>query len=154
MRYLVIFLLGGLTTFGFHPTSSVSMAQVARVIDGDTADLADGRRVRYIGIDAPETEHEKKPASCFGKEAKEENKRLIEGKTVRLEKDTSEKDKYGRLLRYIYVDNVFVNDYLVRQGFARIDTIPPDVKSQEQFLEAQREAKGQGRGLWSKKCFH
>lgn len=152
-RYLVIFLLGGLTAFGFRPTSSVSTAQVARVIDGDTVDLADGRRVRYIGIDAPETEHEKKPASCFGKEAKEENRRLVDGKTVRIEGDVSETDKYGRLLRYVYVGSPageFVNDYLVRQGFARIDTVPPDVKFQQKFLEAQREAKGQRRGLWAK----
>lgn len=160
-RYLVIFLLGGLTALGFNfslpnevtiseGVASTTVAQVGRVIDGDTIELFDGRRVRYIGIDTPEMEDTRKEVKCFAKEAKEENVRLVDGKTVRLKKDVSETDKYGRLLRYVYVGDVFINEYLIRQGFARIDTIPPDVKFQQQFLGAQREAKGQGRGLWAK----
>lgn len=162
-RYLVIFFLGGLTALGFNfslpnevtiseGAASTTVAQVGRVIDGDTIELIDGRRVRYIGIDTPEMGDPRKNVECFAKEAMEENKKLVERQTVRLEKDTSEMDKYGRLLRYVYVGDVFINDYLVRQGFARIDTVPPDVKFQQQFLEAQREAKGQGRGLWSQ-CY-
>ena len=100
--------------------------------------------MRYIGIDAPEMGDARETIACFAREAMEENKRLADGKTVRLEKDVSETDRYGRLLRYVYIDDVFINDYLVRQGFARVDTVPPDVDHQDQFLEAQREAQGQG----------
>jgi len=67
---------------------------------------------------------------------------------VRLEKDVSETDKYGRLLRYVWIDDIFVNDYLVRQGYAYTYTYPPDVKYSEQFVEAQQEAKKNSRGLW------
>lgn len=125
--------------------------QVVRVIDGDTVELEGGRRVRYIGIDTPEVGDARGILACFGKEATEENKRLVEGKAVRLEKDISETDRYGRLLRYVYISSPageFVNDYLVRQGFAKAATFPPDVTHQEQFLEAEREAREQGRGLW------
>lgn len=125
-------------------------AQVARIIDGDTIELTDGRRARYIGIDSPEMGDARKTIACFAREATEENKRLVEGKTVRLEKDVSDKDRYGRLLRYVYVDDVFVNDALVRQGFANVATFPPDVRYQEQFLEAQRDARQERRVLWSK----
>jgi len=122
---------------------------VVRVIDGDTIELSDGSKVRYIGIDTPETVHPSKPVECFGKEASNQNKELVEGKEVRLEKDVSERDKYGRLLRYIYVNGTFVNDYLVRQGYALSSTYPPDVKYQDQFIEAQQEARENNRGLWS-----
>ena len=90
-------------------------------------------------------------------EAGNENKKLIEGKEIRLEKDVSEMDKYGRLLRYVFVKNesspsseLMVNEYLVREGFAHVSTFPPDVKYQELFLNAQREASKNNRGLWSK----
>ncbi len=169
--YLLVVLLGGISAVGFtfrtNPapqekrevisegiatTSAVPLvtetATVARVIDGDTIELADGRRVRYIGVDAPELGDVRKTAACFAKEAMEENKRLVDSKTVRLEKDISDRDRYGRLLRYVYVGEVFVNDYLVRQGVARVATFPPDVAHQEQFLEAQREARQEGRGPW------
>ncbi len=124
-------------------------ATVARVIDGDTVELEGGRKLRYIGIDTPETVDPRTPVQCFGVEAKEENKRLVDGKTVRLEKDVSETDKYGRLLRYVYVDDLMVNDFLVRQGFAHASTYPPDVKYNQQLLEAEQEARENERGLWA-----
>lgn len=124
-------------------------AKVERVIDGDTIELTDKRRVRYIGMDTPETVDPRKPVECFGKEASAENNRLVEGKTVELEKDVSEKDQYGRILRYVYVDGLFVNDYLVRQGFARVSTFPPDVAHESQFVAAEKEARENNRGLWS-----
>lgn len=124
---------------------------VLNVIDGDTIKLSDGRVVRYIGINTPETKDKRKGIECFGKEAFEKNKELVEGKEIRLEKDVSEKDKYGRLLRYVYVDEIFVNDYLVREGYAYAVTYPPDVKYQKQFKEAQDEAIENNRGLW-KEC--
>lgn len=123
-------------------------AVVRRVIDGDTVELVNGQRVRYIGIDTPELVHPQKPVECFGREAKAENQQLIEGKMVRMEKDISETDKYGRLLRYIYIGDTFVNEYLVRQGFAFASTYPPDVRYSKQFIAAQKEARENNRGLW------
>lgn len=119
------------------------------VVDGDTIKLNNGQVVRYIGIDTPETVDPRKPVQCFGKEASAKNKELVEGKEIRLVKDTSETDKYKRLLRYVYVGDIFVNDYLVRNGYAHSSSYPPDVKHQEQFREAEQEAKENKRGLWA-----
>ena len=107
---------------------------VVKVIDGDTIKLENGEVVRYIGIDTPETVHPSKPVQCFGKEASDKNKELVEGKVVKLEKDITNKDKYGRILRYVWVGDLFVNDELVRQGYAYVYTYPPDVKYTEQFV--------------------
>ncbi len=133
------------------PTVSVEgeMIKVAHVVDGDTIKLEDGRVVRYIGIDTPETVDPRKPVQCFGKEASAQNRELVEGKEIRLVKDTSETDKYKRLLRYIYVGDIFVNDYLVRNGYARSSSYPPDVKHQDQFRAAEQEARENKRGLWA-----
>jgi len=122
---------------------------VTKVIDGDTIALETGEVVRYIGIDTPETKHPTKGVECFGQEAAAQNNALVAGKRVRLEKDVSNTDRYGRLLRYVYVDGIFVNDYLVRQGFAYSYTYPPDVAHQEQFAQAEREARDNKRGLWT-----
>jgi micrococcal nuclease len=130
-------------------------AVVSRVIDGDTIELTDGRRVRYIGVDTPETVDPRRAVACFGREASAENVRLVAGKTVRLEKDVSDTDKYQRLLRYVYVDlpsgagEIFINEYLVRQGFARVATYPPDVKYAELFVKAEQTARRENLGLWS-----
>lgn len=127
---------------------------VRRVIDGDTIELASGQIVRYIGIDAPETKHPQKGVECFGKEAAEYNKKLVEGLTIRMEKDVSETDRYGRLLRYVYVLNsedgkeVFVNKKLVENGYALSSTYPPDVKYQDVFIENQNLAREKELGLW------
>jgi micrococcal nuclease len=123
--------------------------KVVNVVDGDTIKLENGDVVRYIGIDAPETVHPSKPVQCFGKEASDKNEELVEGKEVRLVKDISETDKYGRLLRYVYIDDIFVNDYLVRNGFANSSSYPPDVKYQDQFKQAEEEARNNKRGLWA-----
>ena len=122
---------------------------VTRVIDGDTIEIEGGQKVRYIGIDTPETVDPRKPVQCFGVEASNKNKELVSGKRVRLEKDVSETDKYGRLLRYIYICDTFVNLELVKQGFAYSSTYPPDVKYQSQFATAQKEAQEENRGLWA-----
>ena len=134
------------------PKPTTVEATVIRVIDGDTIEVnLEGTiyRVRYIGIDTPETVHPSQPVECFGKEASDKNAELVEEKMVRLEKDVSETDKYGRLLRYVWVGDILVNDYLVRQGYAYASTYPPDVKYSEQFAQAQREAEGNNRGLWA-----
>ena len=130
-------------------------ALVTKVVDGDTIDLEDGRTVRFVGIDTPETVDPRRPVGCFGKEASNETKSLLSGKFVILQKDVSETDKYGRLLRYVYLplDNgqiLFVDDYLVREGFAKVLTYPPDVKFNEQLREAERQAKINKKGLWGK----
>lgn len=128
---------------------------VSKVVDGDTIDLEDGRTVRFVGVDTPETVDPRRPVGCFGKEASNETKSLLSGKVVILQKDVSDKDKYNRILRYIYLplDNgeiLFVNDYLVREGFAKVYTYPPDVKFDAQFRQAEQEAKLNKRGLWGK----
>ncbi len=131
-------------------------AEVIKVIDGDTFEISGGQKVRLVGIDTPETVDPRRPVGCFGKEASNEAKKLLWGKEVILQKDVSDTDKYGRLLRYVYLSLddgklLFVNDYLVREGFAKVYTYPPDVKFNEQFLEAQTAARENQKGLW-KKC--
>lgn len=127
-----------------------NLYKVLRVVDGDTIEIEGGEKVRYIGINAPETVAPGKPVGCYGHEALNKNKELVEGKIVRLEKDISEKDKYGRLLRYVYLDNVFINDELVKTGYARVSTYPPDVKYQKLFLESEKYARENNLGLWGK----
>jgi len=136
-----------------QPTESIEkqelLFKVIKVIDGDTIKLENGEAVRYIGIDTPETVHPSEPVQCFGKEASDKNKELVEGKLVKFEKDITDRDKYGRLLRYVWVGDLFVNDYLVREGYAYVYTYPPDVKYSEQFVWAQQEARENNRGLWA-----
>ncbi|MEX2445716.1 MAG: thermonuclease family protein [Dehalococcoidia bacterium] len=124
---------------------------VTRVVDGDTIDVAlEGgvARVRYIGIDTPETVDPRRPVQCFGVEASVENARLVEGRRVELERDVSETDPFDRLLRYVWVDGAMVNETLVRGGFAHALEYPPDVKHAELLRAAEREAREAGRGLW------
>lgn len=136
-------------------TKDFVKTRVTEVIDGDTVIIESGERVRYIGVDTPETKHPKKSVQCFGREASRRNTELVEGKEVYLEKDISETDRYGRLLRYIYLLNpdapdevIMVNEYLIEQGYGTVITYPPDVKYHEQFREAQRLAQEEKRGLW------
>ena len=125
---------------------------VTRVIDGDTIEIEGGDRVRYIGIDTPETKHPSKPVGCYGKEAEAKNKDLVEGKKVKLERDISETDKYGRLLRYVYLDEVMINELLVKGGYAQASSYPPDIKYQDQFNNAEKQAREAERGLWGEVC--
>lgn len=129
------------------PEIALDEVRVVRVIDGDTIEIEGGKRLRYIGIDTPEISGNN--PDCFGREAYEKNKELVEGNIVRLEKDVSEIDRYGRLLRYIYKGDTMINDLLVREGFAYAYTYPPDVKYKDRFLEAQTVARNNNRGLWS-----
>ena len=137
---LFLMLVGGC----FSPPAT---GKVTQVIDGDTIVIEGSYRVRYIGIDTPEIHPEAEP---FGIEAWQANRSLVEGKEVRLEKDVSETDKYDRLLRYVYVDGVFVNAELVRQGLAQAKAYPPDTKYQDYLAETEAEARGAGRGMWAK----
>jgi len=122
------------------------------VVDGDTIDVQIGRetrRIRYIGIDTPETVVPRRPVGCFGREASQRNRELVAERTVGLEKDVSETDHFGRLLRYVWLGDEMVNAVLVREGYAVSSTYPPDVKYQDLFLSLQREAQEADRGLWS-----
>ena len=133
------------------PIPERQQAQVVRVIDGDTIEVniaGTSYNVRYIGIDTPETKHPQKPVEWMGEEAAAKNEELVSGKVVGLEKDVSETDKYGRLLRYVWVGDLMVNAELVRLGFAKVSTYPPDVRYQDLFLEMQQEAREAERGLW------
>ena len=127
--------------------------QVVRVIDGDTIQVccvfADRVKVRYIGVDIPETHHPMRGVEHYGSEAAEANRKLVDGKTVSLEFDVEQRDRYGRLLAYVFLkDGTFVNAWLVENGYAAVMTIPPNVKDQELFLKLQREAREARRGLW------
>ena len=123
--------------------------EVKRVIDGDTIELSDGSRVRYIGIDTPEITYEKgKKDECFALQALEKNRSLVEGKDIELSKDISETDKYGRLLRYVFVEGQLVQEELLEEGYADILTIPPDVRNAKSFRELRDFAREEKRGLW------
>ena len=133
-------------------------ATVIRVIDGDTIQveiLGKQYRVRYIGMDTPETVDPRRPVGCFGREASDRNREIVGGRVVALEKDVSDTDEFGRLLRYVWVGAVapseqprMVNAMLVEEGFALAATYPPDVKYAENFAHLQSEARHAGRGLW------
>jgi micrococcal nuclease len=123
------------------------------VSDGDTVRvrLSGGgeERVRYIGIDAPETAKPGAPAECFGDRARAFNARLVDGRTVRLERDAEWRDRFGRLLAYVYVGDTLVNAELLRHGYAEPLVVPPNVRNASRFGQLGREARDAGRGLWT-----
>ncbi|MBO8141307.1 MAG: thermonuclease family protein [Firmicutes bacterium] len=124
-------------------------AAVVRVIDGDTAVVRTGGReetVRYIGIDAPELERDRREGPGWA--AREANRQMIDGARVRLELDAEARDQYGRLLAYVYAGDVFVNERLVREGMAVAFVAPPNDRRAQSILEGQRAAVVEGRGLW------
>ena len=130
---------------------------VVRVVDGDTiyVQLADRvEKIRYIGVNAPEIHHPLKGQEPGGREAAAVNRRLVGGRHVRLELDVRTRDRYGRLLAYVWVGDTMINAELVREGYAQVMTVPPNVKYQELFVTLQREARHAGRGLWLKPVAH
>lgn len=121
---------------------------VTKVVDGDTIEIEGGEKVRLIGIDTPETVDPRRPVGCFGPEASQTTKSLLEGKRVSFETDLTDRDKYNRLLRYVWVNNLFVNEYLVREGLAKSYSYPPDTKYQGLFEASEIEARESKRGMW------
>lgn len=136
---------------------------VKRAVDGDTLELEDGARVRLIGIDTPEMHESRKlyrdarrakedatTIQKLGRQAYEFTKKLVEGKRVSLEFDVERQDRYGRLLAYVYLKDggTFVNAEIVKQGYASLLTIPPDIRYADLFLKLYREARENRRGLW------
>jgi len=127
---------------------------VVGVVDGDTVRVrVDGREetVRYIGVDTPETKRPGSPVECFGPAASAANERLVDGREVRLEVGEEGRDRYERLLAYVYRadDGRFVNEALVRDGYARPLAIAPNLRHAETFAALADEALASGRGLWS-----
>jgi len=144
-RLLALLLVAAIFLLSCAPVATESQVKVVRVIDGDTIEIAGGAHVRYIGMDTPETYPK---VEFYGPEAKAKNIELVEGKLVTLEKDVSDTDKYGRLLRYVYVDGVFVNGELVRLGYAEAVAYPPDTRYQWQLEQLEKEAKAAKLGIW------
>ncbi len=148
--------------FPFGKKYSYDNILVTKVIDGDTIELQNRERVRLIGIDTPEvwlnpklerdrkrTKRDYETIIAMGKIATEFTKNLVEGKKVKLEFDVEKKDRYGRLLAYVYLpDGRMLNAELVKEGYARVYTFPPNVKYVNMFLELQREGRENKRGLW------
>jgi micrococcal nuclease len=127
-------------------------AKVVRVVDGDTVVVRyEGReeRIRLIGVDTPETVHPNKPVEAYGEEAKEYTKKKLEEKNIQIEFDVQERDRYGRLLGYIWVDGLLFNDELLRMGYARVATFPPNVKYVETFKETEKNAREKQVGIWN-----
>lgn len=143
--------------FIFGCSGSISLSgkdyRVRQVIDGDTIELEDGRKVRYIGIDTPETGRRKgdgwvyEPAP-YADKAKELNRQMVDGKLVRLELDVQKTDKYGRLLAYCFSGDAFVNARMLEEGLAILYTSPPNVRYAELLVNAQEDARRNNRGLW------
>lgn len=150
---------------GYTPEKSSNTfqaAKVARVIDGDTIVLDSGQKVRLILVDTPETKHPKKGVEFYGREASAYTKKALEGKTVYLQKDVSEVDRYGRLLRYVWtarpssnnpsnaeVKDKCFNAALLLGGYAKLSTFPPDVKYVDLFRSLERQARNNNAGLWA-----
>jgi micrococcal nuclease len=151
---LLVALLAGCdaATLSEEPAGRPMEGRVVRVVDGDTIHvMVDGRRekVRYIGVDTPESVKPNTPVECFAKAASAANARLVEGRRVRLELDVEPRDRYGRLLAYVYRGETFVNAELVRGGYATALTVPPNVDHAGRFSALAREARRAGKGLWS-----
>ena len=123
--------------------SDGQQVQIAHVVDGDTVELADGRRVRYLGINTPEH------GQPLFEEATAANQRLTEGRTAWIVLDTQPTDRYGRILAYVWVGEHFVNQELVGRGYANAYSEPPNVRFGEEILAAEQEARKAGLGLWA-----
>jgi endonuclease YncB( thermonuclease family) len=152
---LLATLIALLLTFLFasHPFVNYKAVRVKYVIDGDTIILANNQKVRYIGVDTPETMRKIETGfvhdpKLFGEEAKEFNRRMVEGKVVRLEFDIVKKDNYGRLLAYCFAGDKFVNVELLRNGLAMLYTYVPNIKYVDILVKAQEEARESGINLW------
>ncbi len=144
----LIFIIPALILFFLFSTSYADIYRVKRVIDGDTLLLINGERVRLIGVDTPETKHPKKPVEYFGKEAYLFTKQMIDGKEARFEFEKQKRDRYGRLLAYVYLsDGTFLNAEIIKQGYGFAYTKFP-FKYMRDFRRYEREAREKRKGLW------
>lgn len=127
-----------------------TQADVKRVVDGDTFETKQGEKVRLIGVNTPETVKPNSPVEAYGKEASDFTKKMLSGKPIYMFRDAGDKDTYGRLLRYVFIagESVMYNEQLVSEGYANTMTIQPNVMFQKKFLELEREARSNNKGLW------
>ena len=147
-RRLSTFFIPILILFCLLSTSHAEIYKVKRVIDGDTLLLINGERVRLIGVDTPETKHPQKPVQYFGREAYLFTKEMVDGKEARFEFDRQKRDRYGRLLAYVYLlDGTFLNAEIIKQGYGFAYTRFP-FKYMEEFRRYEREARDKRKGLW------
>ena len=157
----VVLVLAGVAVW-FSKTSATSVKtsnretyEVKKVDDGDTLQIfryGRSEKVRFIGIDTPETVDPRKPVQCFGKEASAKTKQLLTGKTIRIEFDpiVGERDKYDRLLAYVWLGNELINLTLLREGYAHEYTYRSQAyKYQSDFKQAEAGARQSEVGLWS-----
>lgn len=148
----LVFLVAHSVLYGANVSHAVdAFIRVRWVDDGDTVVLADGRRVRYSGINAPEVAHKDSPAQRFGPEARDLNRKLVDQKRVRLEFDQERHDQYGRVLGYVFLrDGTFVNAELVKRGYAYYVFRRPNTKYDSLLLRLQRKAMAEGAGMWER----
>lgn len=133
------------------PKEATDQYIVTRVVDGDTLEVKKGdvlEKVRLIGVDTPETVKPNTPVQPYGKEASDYTKKMLLDKEVTLEFDVGKTDRYGRLLAYVYIGDEMFNETLLREGYARLMTVPPNVKYADRFVAIQKEARETGAGLW------
>ncbi len=136
-------------TAGCGPAPTADPTGVVRaVVDGDTIVVTGVGTVRYVGIDTPELHHPTKPLQRLARRARDENRRLVLGRRVRVVRDRETRDRYGRLLGYVYVDDVMVNAILVRRGLARTLPIAPNTTHAALFATLERAARQARIGLW------
>jgi micrococcal nuclease len=144
----IIFPLVLIFLFPWVLSNAQDVVRVERVVDGDTLLLTNGKYVRLIGVDTPETKHPEKPVERFGKEAYLFTKKMVERKEVRLEYDQTRRDRHGRVLAYVYLmDGTFLNAEIIKQGYGFPYTKYP-FKYLEQFRAYEREARENKKGLW------
>lgn len=127
---------------------SFQLMRVSRVIDGDTIELADGSIIRYLSMDTPETVKPDSPVECMGPEASARNKQLVDGEIIEILSDKQDEDRYGRKLRYVFADKVFVNAQLVWEGLARATIYDPDERFAQTIVQFERAAREAQRGGW------
>ena len=146
-------ILLSLILVGCVAPADYSNIKVVKVIDGDTVKLANGELLRYIGIDTPEMRLKQGGTFVyspqpFAQEATKLNQRLVEGKYVKIEFDVEKRDKYSRLLGYCFVDGILVNEKLLEEGLAVLYTKPPNIAYADEFVDAQKQARENKKGLW------
>jgi micrococcal nuclease len=128
--------------------------RVVRIVDGDTVKVRIGdstHTVRYIGVDTPESVKPNEPVQCFGRQASSFNSRLVAGRSVRLEYGAERRDRYGRLLAYVYLQghSRSVNAELVARGYGRVLAIAPNTSHLRAYLRLERRARSRHLGLWA-----
>jgi micrococcal nuclease len=153
LAILIVVLLTGGSDEPDESLPDTATVQVTRVVDGDTIEVdyeGHSEDVRYIGVDTPESVKPDTPVQCYALAASHFNEQLVDGERVRLAFDAERRDVYGRLLAYVHLGKTFVNAELVRRGYARTLTIPPNDRFAARFSRLEQAASDAGRGLWGR----